>query len=77
MGDWECHLVGRTSGSDAGSIPTATTRMAGETKDHYRPFRHPFVNGTRVQGGVGDTARTVSEPNPFTCDIKSRLACRW
>lgn len=39
--------------------------MTGETKLDFRPFRHPFINGARVQGGVGDTARTVSELKPF------------
>jgi len=41
------------------------SRMTGETKDDFRPFRHPFINGARVQGGVGDTARTVSELKSF------------
>ncbi|OAX39531.1 hypothetical protein K503DRAFT_689436 [Rhizopogon vinicolor AM-OR11-026] len=33
--------------------------MTGEMKGDFRPFRHPFINGARVQGGVGDAARTV------------------
>lgn len=41
------------------------SRMSGETKDDFRPFRHPFINGAQVPGGVGDTARTVSELKSF------------
>ncbi|KAG1742718.1 uncharacterized protein EDB91DRAFT_294197 [Suillus paluster] len=33
--------------------------MTEELKNDCEPFLHPFVNGARVQGGVGDPARTV------------------
>lgn len=39
--------------------------MTGGTEDDFRPFRHPFINGVRVQEGVGDTARTVSKFIPM------------
>jgi hypothetical protein len=42
--------------------------MTGDTKDSFRPFRHPFINGALVQEGVGDAARTVSGLSSFPYD---------